>query len=172
VILGIVGSEQAKFTPETEAAARAVISTYIDECRPHEIVSGGCHLGGVDLYAEEAAAEYGIPVVVFRPATLRWGEPGGYKERNLRIAKRSDAVLCVTLAVLPPTYDGPDYGPCYHCRGRNPPHVKSGGCWTAWKCKERAWEIISSDMCSRCGCVRGLDGFCSYACEPYPWEKD
>lgn len=34
------------------------------------------------------------------------------------------------------------FTPCYHCGDRNPPHVKSGGCWTAWKCKEREWIFI------------------------------
>lgn len=138
--LGIVGSEQAKFTPRTEALARAAIDTYIEACEPDHIVSGGCHLGGVDIFAEEAAAKYGIPTLVFKPRNFHWST--GYKPRNLQIVKHSDAVLCITLAELPLIYSGPDYGPCYHCHGRNPPHVKSGGCWTAWRAKVRAWEII------------------------------
>lgn len=47
--LGIVGHAQDKFTPETEERAkqeiRGAMFFYDATC----IVSGGCHLGGVDI---------------------------------------------------------------------------------------------------------------------------
>ena len=52
--VGIVGHEAAKFTPETEHAARQIIRTLL--ATPDAIVvSGACHLGGIDVWAEEIA---------------------------------------------------------------------------------------------------------------------
>jgi hypothetical protein len=140
VRLGIVGSEQAKFTPEIEAAAREAIRDAIKRHGATTVVSGGCHLGGVDIFAEEEAKALGLDVVVYKPATLQWS--GGYKERNLLIANGSDHCICITVKELPPTYRGMTFKGCYHCLSRTPPHVKSGGCWTAWRCKSREWIII------------------------------
>lgn len=139
MILGVVGSEAAKFTPSTEEAARAAIRAAIKKHNPEKVVSGGCHLGGVDIYAEEEAKALGIPFEAYLPKTLAW--EGGYKQRNLRIAE-ADLVVCITLAELPPSYTGMRFKGCYHCKDRNPNHVKSGGCWTAWKCKRREWVIL------------------------------
>lgn len=139
MILGIVGSEAAKFTPETEAAARAAIREAILRHGATKVTSGGCHLGGVDIYAEEEAKALGIPFEAFLPKTLSW--EGGYKQRNLKIAQ-ADLVLCITVKELPTSYKGMTFKGCYHCGTKNPPHVKSGGCWTAWKCKRQEWVIL------------------------------
>lgn len=55
--IGIVGSEAAKFTPETQAKAIRLIESILVNTPSSEVmvVSGGCHLGGVDIWAEEAA---------------------------------------------------------------------------------------------------------------------
>lgn len=124
--LGIVGSEQAKFTSETEAKARATIRTLIAQYQPSLVVSGGCHLGGVDLYAEEVSTLCGVPFRKHLPKSRQWD--GGYKQRNMLIAKDSDVVVCLTLKVLPPGYTGMRFKLCYHCGTID--HVKSGGCWT------------------------------------------
>jgi len=58
------------------------------------------------------------------------------------IAATSDLVLVVVARQFPPGYEGPDYGPCYHCKGRNPEHIKSGGCWTAWRARAQEWRIV------------------------------
>jgi len=138
--IGIVGHEGSKFTPGAEARAKDKIRSLLS---PGDVVvSGHCHLGGVDIWAEEVAAALGIPVLVHRPRVRAWGGPGGDKERKLKIAEDSDLVLVVVVRELPPGYVGMRFGECYHCRGRNPPHVKSGACWTAWQAKEREWRII------------------------------
>ncbi len=142
--LGVVGPEQAKFTSSTEKLARAAIREAAARHGATALVSGHCPLGGVDIYAEEEAAAMGLRMIVFAPKTFSWDGPGGYRARNLMIAKTSDVVLMVALRELPPSFRGEDYGECYHCKGRNPPHVKSGGCWTAWKCRAREWVIIPS----------------------------
>lgn len=122
--LGIVGSEAAKFTPESEAKARAIIRQLI--ANASEVVSGECHLGGIDIWAKEEAIAAGIPFKGFAPACLAW--TNGYKPRNLEIAQRSDKVVCITIDKLPDGYDGMRFPLCYHCKTDT--HVKSGGCWT------------------------------------------
>jgi hypothetical protein len=100
-------------------------------------------MGGVDIYAEEIAAELKIPALIHAPKVNAWGVPGGYKDRNLRIARDSDKVLVVVVRDLPSGFRGRRFVGCYHCGDRNPEHVKSGGCWTAWKARgERKWRIV------------------------------
>jgi len=139
---GIVGHAADKFTPETRSLALDAIAAACIRHRAALVVSGGCHLGGVDVWAEEVAAALGIPTLVHRPRVRAWSAQGGYRERNLKIAKDSDLVLVVVVRELPPGYAGLEAPDCYHCRARNPTHVRSGGCWTAWQAKEREWRIV------------------------------
>lgn len=139
--VGIVGHEAAKFTPETEAKAREIIRFLLDEPGTR-LVSGHCHLGGVDIWAEEIADQLGNPTAIFRPTRLQWSGPGGYKERNQQIAMVSDIVHCVVVRKLPVTYTGMTFKECYHCKGRVEPHAKSGGCWTAWRCPNHQWWVL------------------------------
>lgn len=130
--LGIVGSEQAKFTPETERAARLLVQELIIKHAATKVVSGGCHLGGVDIYAREESDRMNVEFEEFLPAFHRW--EGGYKQRNMKIAQVSDFVVCITVRDLPPTYRGMRFerggkSVCYHCKTIGD-HVKSGGCWT------------------------------------------
>lgn len=129
--LGIVGSEGAKFTPATEALARVAIRNLIGKHRAGIVISGGCHLGGIDKWAIEEAQKLKVGVIEYLPKTLRW--EGGYKDRNLLIARNSDRVYCITVKELPPSYVGMRFRLCYHCGKTD--HVKSGGCWTVKKAK-------------------------------------
>lgn len=140
--LGIVGHAADKFTRHTESIARDLVRLYVLSHNVSHIISGGCHLKGVDTYAEEIARELDIQLTVFKPASLSWSS--GYKLRNLKIANESDQVLCVVVKEYPVNYKLPKFGNglCYHCLDRNPTHVKSGGCWTAWKARRREWIII------------------------------
>jgi hypothetical protein len=52
-------------------------------------------------------------------------------------------VACINVIALPDSYRGRRFDGCYHCLTRNPPHIKSGGCWTAWRAKSREWRLIS-----------------------------
>jgi len=138
-MVGIVGHEAAKFTPETEAAAKKIIR---DLLTPEDavLVSGGCHLGGIDIWAEEIADELGREKVIFRPEALRWGAPGGYRERNEAIARTSDVVYCIVVKKLPEDFRGRRHTVCYHCGTTT--HVKSGGCWTAKKAAQGRWYEV------------------------------
>ncbi len=136
--VGIVGHAADKFTSETEKKAKDVIRTLLN---PGDVlVSGGCHLGGIDIWAEEIAKEIGCydPDYIFLPRVLRW--EGGYKQRNLKIAHNSDIVHVIVVSEYPPGYEGMRFGYCYHCHTTD--HVKSGGCWTGKKAKEAMWHII------------------------------
>lgn len=124
--LGIVGSEQAKFTSRTEGLARATIRILIERYQPTFVVSGKCHLGGIDVYAVEEAKHLKVPFVEFPPKTLEWS--AGYKPRNILIAQNSDHVVCITVRSLPAGYTGMRFRSCYHCGSAA--HIKSGGCWT------------------------------------------
>lgn len=126
MVVGIVGSESAKFTYEGMIAARNVILGLLSPPDVTEVVSGGCHLGGIDEWAAEISREHGLIITEFLPKTRCW--EGGYKQRNLQIASRSDIVHCITIDQLPITYTGMRFSFCYHCGTRD--HIKSGGCWT------------------------------------------
>lgn len=126
MVIGIVGSEQAKFTPETEAEARAIIYCLLGREGVTGVVSGACHLGGVDSYAAEIGKELGLRVIEHAPRDLRWST--GYAPRNMLIARDGAECHCITVASLPVNYTGMRFKLCYHCGTDQ--HVKSGGCWT------------------------------------------
>lgn len=121
--IGIVGSEAFKFTPESEAKARSLIRGLLSE--GDRIISGGCHLGGIDIWAKEEGKKLGLEVFEFLPATLEWKN---YAARNRRIANNSQRIYCITVSAYPPGYKGMQFATCYHCKTDK--HVKSGGCWT------------------------------------------
>ena len=128
--LGIVGHEAKKFTTETEMQARLRIRNLFatrPTGEPFIVVSGGCHLGGIDIWAIEEAKNAGFEFTEHLPATRRWS--GGYKERNIEIARDSDKVVSIVVKTLPPDFQGYFNGYCYHCHTDS--HIKSGGCWTA-----------------------------------------
>ena len=142
--VGIVGHEAKKFTPETEAKARDIIQSILmgGPQSSHQandiLVSGGCHLGGIDIWAEEEADKIGLEKEIYLPVIKRW--EGGFKQRNLQIVNASDIVHCIVVAEYPPEYVGMKFDYCYHCHTTD--HIKSGGCWTARKAEKAQWHII------------------------------
>lgn len=126
--VGIIGHEAAKFTLATEQEARAVIRGILDhEGTEDVLVSGGCHLGGIDIWAEEEADRLGLRKIIHLPKSRSW--ENGYKQRNMQIAQDSDVVHVVVVRTLPESYKGMRFPLCYHCKTKS--HIKSGGCWTA-----------------------------------------
>lgn len=124
--LGIVGHAAEKFDKWSATKARVAIRDLIEEYRPDLVVSGGCHMGGIDKWAVEEARAHFIDVQEFLPKVLRW--EGGYKQRNLRIAENSDVVVSIVVTAFPSDYSGVRFPYCYHCKTDS--HIKSGGCWT------------------------------------------
>jgi hypothetical protein len=148
--IGIVGSEAIKFTKLGEERAKEAIKHIATGwMSPPTIVSGECHLGGIDIWAKEYALANGLDYVGYPPRDLTWS--GGFKPRNLQIAHNSSMIFCITVDKLPDEYTGMRFpGGCYHCiksnAGFKEPHAKSGGCWTVLqgikKGKEGKWVII------------------------------
>ena len=138
VYIGIVGAGADKFTPETEAQAKAKILELLS-ADGSILVSGHAPVGGIDIWAEEIADRLGIEKRIFAPAIHQWNPPGGYgfKARNLDIAKASDVVYNIVAREYPPGYRGMRFNLCYHCKKTD--HLKSGGCWTAIQAK-RLWR--------------------------------
>lgn len=143
--IGIVGHEAAKFTRGTERVARDIIRRIIDkETKRPVIVSGRCPLGGVDVWAEEIAEKMDCETLIFPPKVNRW--EGGYKQRNIEIARNSDAMHVIVVQRLPKSYTGMRFSSCYHCHTQD--HVKSGGCWTAFywqrlsKKNKATWHVV------------------------------
>lgn len=139
--IGIVGNAADKFTRLTAGIAKNAIREVIEEYRPSHVVSGACHLGGVDIWAEEIADELDVETIIHKPKSRDW--TNGYKPRNLLIAHDSDIVVCIVASKYPKKYDGPHFAGCYHCEHQRPFHIKSGACWTAMQCGLSEWRIVS-----------------------------
>ena len=122
--IGIVGAEGAKFTKQGEVLAREAIRSLL--CEGDTVVSGGCHLGGVDIWAEEIATIKGLERLIFPPEVQSWED--GYKPRNILIAEHSDYLVSIVVNRYPSEYRGMTFDKCYHCHTVD--HIKSGGCWT------------------------------------------
>ena len=141
--IGIVGHESAKFTADQQAAAKALIRELLAPADA-VVVSGHCHLGGIDIWAEEIAIELGRhdPTLIYAPKSLAWS--GGYKERNMLIASSSHIVHVIVVAEYPPDYKGMRFDHCYHCYTTE--HIKSGGCWTGKQAKRQGtpavWHVL------------------------------
>ena len=125
ITLCIVGVEFAKLTRRGELRARLAIHDLFDEYVPDRVISGECHLGGIDIFAREEAELAGIPFKPFPPKTLNWD---GYTARNLAMAHASDICICLTVTHYHDKYKKDRYTRCYHCNTDS--HVKSGGCYT------------------------------------------
>lgn len=125
MVIGIVGSESAKFTHRGKRRAKAVILSLLKRPGVTEVVSGRCHLGGIDIWAIQIGEALGLKTREFKPKYHSWQ---WYKKRNLRIADRSDEVHCITVRELPRGFQGMRFPICYHCKDAG--HIKSGGCWT------------------------------------------
>lgn len=141
--IGIVGHEAAKFTQETELRALGLIAQLTMGWGSQKVVvvSGHCHLGGIDIWAETWARSCGLDVEIRPPLYHGWG---AYKKRNIEIAEISDIVHVIVVKELPSIYVGMKHPLCYHCGVTT--HIKSGGCWTgkyAQKLGKPAvwWEI-------------------------------
>ena len=127
--IGIVGHAANKFTPATKKIALEIIREILLE--GDVLVSGGCHLGGIDIWSEEVASEIGLEKIIFLPKKQSWA--GGYRERNLQIASKSDILHNIIVEKYPEGYKGMRFDYCYHCKTTT--HIKSGGCWTAKNAK-------------------------------------
>lgn len=131
--VGIVGSEAKKFTALGEKRARTTIREILSRPKVTRVVSGACHLGGIDIWAIEIGEELGKETEEFPPQHHSW--ESGYKLRNMKIVLASSEVHCITVDKYPLNYDGMTFVRCYHCGSSD--HIKSGGCWTMKQAAKR-----------------------------------
>jgi len=133
--VGIIGSNRMKFTASTEKRAKEWIRTILNAYENPVLVSGHCHQGGVDIWAEEIAKELNMEMELKVPEVLEWNPDGkyGFRQRNLDIARESD----VLYIIVPEDYVASAelrFESCYHCEndslGCKRKHIKSGACWT------------------------------------------
>jgi len=142
MIIGIVGSEAAKFNSATESKAKLLITHLLTQPGVTGVSSGDCHLGGIDIWAEEIGRALRIERHIFPPRSNDWYN--GYQPRNLQIVSASAEVHCITVKKLPASYTGMRFEYCYHCKTYD--HIKSGGCWTVKQAikqgKSGFWHVI------------------------------
>lgn len=156
-LVGIVGAEAAKFSAAAEEGARGIIKMLL-EPPGRVLVSGGCHLGGIDIWAEEEYAA--LPdraarpdPIIHLPATREWST--GYGPRNERIAQTCHEIHNIVVDRYVEGFRGRTFPICYHCArrfrehpeyGQASTHVKSGGCWTAYRAeqlgKQATWYVV------------------------------
>lgn len=148
--IAIVGHEKAKFTSEAEEEARYVIRKILTNESllsffPLALLPGACHLGGVDIWAEEEAKKLELSTIIFPPKSYSWSL--GYRPRNIQIAKACDRIHVIVVDKYPPDWNGMVFDRCYHCGTSE--HVKSGACWTANYAvhlqKVAYWHIIHNE---------------------------
>lgn len=156
--IGIVGNGEDKFTSKGRMRAYIAIANAIAANPGALIRSGHSIMGGVDIWTEIIAdiLKRGQDLDIKAPKVERWcGDDSeyGYHARNLDIAK-SDKVYVIVADQYPRDYSGHRYPACYHCESRtspvhNPPHVKSGACWTGIKALELGneveWIVVRND---------------------------
>lgn len=122
--IGIVGSSRAKHNNVIPTIMK-IILTYPSDT---EFVSGGAK--GIDEAVEEACYILSRQITVFKPKEQSW--TGGFKERNLKIAKYCDKVISIAM---------PYHGKiCFHCNSKT--HDKTGGCYTMKHAKEGELIIL------------------------------
>lgn len=147
--VAIIGHEAAKFSDAAKLSAHVLIARILAGTPEPHLISGGCHLGGIDIWAEEAADRSGTPKTIFKPHARRWDPPGqiGYKQRNLQIAEACHEIHVIVVDDFPEGYKGRRWKYCYHCKREG--HVKSGACWTANEAIAEGarafWHVISQD---------------------------
>ncbi len=135
--VGIVGHEEKKFSEFAEAEAKKRIRSILTEGEVEAMVSGGCHLGGIDIWAEEIAVELGIHPIIHLPSSKQWNP--GYRARNLKIVRDSDILHNIVVTEYPKGYSGFTFDACYHCGTGT--HIKSGGCWTMRQAGKAGKEV-------------------------------
>jgi len=101
VNVGIVGS-RARTAPEDKERTRVALLELLDEFGKENvtIVSGGCP-DGADQFAEQFAAEYGLPKIIHHPdksklrAKARWAYAEIYHARNTFVARDAEVLIAV-----------------------------------------------------------------------------
>lgn len=94
--IGIVGSQLKDLNDSQQRTARVIIQGLLIKFILRDdvvLVSGGSD--GIDTFADEEAQKLGFSTEIFEPSVRRWKGPGGFEERNKKIAEESDVVVAI-----------------------------------------------------------------------------
>ncbi len=142
--VGIVGHGANKFTPLGEDRAKILICDILRQARAAKqeicVCSGHSPVGGIDIWAEEQAINWEIPLDIKTPKQRKWDSAYGYKQRNIDIAKDSAELHVILVDKYPANYKGMTFNYCYHCNSKE--HIKSGACWTAIQARKYGKKVI------------------------------
>lgn len=90
MILAIVGTR--KLNDKMAEYAEVLILHEILSGKYDSVVTGDA--SGIDELAQALCAVHGVPCESLKPNSRMW-EPDGFKDRNIRICKKADAMLCI-----------------------------------------------------------------------------
>lgn len=169
--IAIVGAEESRWTEKQKEEAKFRIRQllYVGNGPKWDravLVSGRCHRGGVDIWAEEIADELELEKEIYPAEVHRWmdmidissgSKLKGYRSRNIQIAEACDVLFdiepeircpsCRGLRALSPEFAGATMAHlptsemrCKRCNGRGKIPNRSGGTWTKNAAKRRGKE--------------------------------
>ncbi len=131
--IAIVGPEESKWNPkQIFQAKQEIFSILLANDKNYDVatlVSGRCHKGGVDIWAEGIAKNLEIQTEIYPAEVHQWTDEididgikwKGFRSRNIQIAEACDILYCIV-----PKTSGKIY--CKHCNALG--HPTNGGCWT------------------------------------------
>jgi len=101
--VAIVGSEEKYWHEATlqkmKKIIREIINRHSKDVNDFDdliIISGHSHKGGVDIEVEKIVKDYpDIDLVIYPPKILSWAGEGGYKSRNITIAKECNIIYTI-----------------------------------------------------------------------------
>jgi len=105
--VAIVGHAADKFSPAAEKAVKEYIREVISGRVFTHVISGECPLGGVDIWAHEIADELDVEFISKAPKENTW--EGGFKPRNIAMARECDALYNIVVSHYPLNYKGKYY---------------------------------------------------------------
>lgn len=127
--VAIVGS--SKLTPEEEKEARNVITKLFSITSSHDTIITGDASGVDSLVYEIGTKMFEREVERLESKVKQWNGPGGFRERNLKIAQSAGLVYSIATQKKDES--------CYHHNPHNPmvpDHQRTGGCWVMKEAKK------------------------------------
>jgi hypothetical protein len=119
--IGIVGTSYLE--PVEEDRVKQFIEDVVRGNPDCKIVTGDAETG-VDYLVRMWTPRHMLRV--HGSIVKNWGESGGFKDRNIKIAEDADIIYSITTKTK--------NTPCFHC---NQAHQRTGGCWTLKYAKEK-----------------------------------
>ncbi len=116
-VIGIVGSSKANYSQSNVDFIMNVINDY-----PKDTIFVTGDAIGIDNIVHTICEKLKRKITVIYSVINEWGNEnnGGFKHRNIRIAKMCDKIISIALPLSKES--------CYHCNRDD--HEKTAGCYT------------------------------------------